>query len=46
MEILDLRFNIIEDFSEQIVPLLDTMIKLQKLDLNANPVTITPKYRD
>ncbi|CDW71068.1 leucine-rich repeat protein [Stylonychia lemnae] len=47
LDSLNLSRNMIDDFDEQINPLLSTMNRLRNLNLNENPVqAVTQKYRD
>ena len=43
---LNIRDNYIEDFEQQICPILQTMNILKILNLKGNPVTQITKYRD
>ena len=44
---LNLENNIIEDFDDQVSPILMTLQHLNTLNLKGNPVVrLTPKYRD
>ena len=46
IEILNLKDNLIQDFENEVCPLLQTMNMLRILNLKNNPVLNTPKYRD
>jgi len=46
LDTLTLKGNVIEDFEEEIIPILSTMNRLKKIDLSLNPITAIPKYRD
>jgi hypothetical protein len=43
---LNLQSNAIFDFEKCIAPILMTLQNLNKLELQGNPVTKVPKYRD
>jgi Leucine-rich repeat (LRR) protein len=43
---LNLADNLIEDFEDQVSPMLMTLQSLRTLNLKNNPVTKTAKYRD
>ena len=43
---LNLNDNLIEDFSDEVAPMLMTLIRLTQLTMLRNPVVKTFKYRD
>lgn len=46
LEFLDLRDNFIEDLNDQVMPLLQTMARLNTLDLRDNQVQLEARYRE
>ena len=46
LDTLNLRGNMIDDFENEVCPILQTMNSLRYLSLKGNPVTGIPKYRD
>lgn len=46
LDTLNLKDNRIDDFENQVCPLLQTMNRLRILNLKNNPVTSITKYRD
>ena len=44
---LNLNDNLIQDFNDQVAPMLMTLVRLNSLTMLRNPVVkLTPKYRD
>ena len=46
LDIINLQNNLIEDFEQELCPLLQTMNALRILNLKGNPITQITKYRD